>query len=294
MFSTSVEVVLHIAFREAVSRRHAYLTLEHLLYALAHDPDGERILAACGADLPLLRRSVSASIDESTESLPRGQEREPEQTTAFRRALQTAVLHVQSAQRQEAQIGDLIAAILQQPQTRAAVLLAEQGITRLDVLEYLAHGITKTPMRGDDLAHQTRTDPRGGGTDSGDVGPSMAKDPLTAYCVNLTARAKQGLLDPLIGRAEELQRTIEVLCRRRKNNPVFVGDAGVGKTAMAEGLALRLLTDDVAGAAEGRGNLRARYRRAAGRLTVPRRLRRTVQGGRQSSERAAESHPLHR
>ena len=244
MFSTSVEVVLHIAFREAVSRRHAYLTLEHLLYALAHDPDGERILAACGADLHLLRRNVSDSLDESVEALPRGQEREPEQTTAFRRALQAAVLHVQSAQRQEAQVGDLLAAILQQPQTRAAALLAEQGITRLDVLEYLAHGITKTPINNDD---RMASDPEGrdGMAGSGEPGSSTARDPLSAYCINLTARARQGLLDPLIGRTDELQRTIEVLCRRRKNNPVFVGDAGVGKTAMAEGLAVRLLSDDV-------------------------------------------------
>ena len=245
MFSTAVEVVLHIAFREAVSRRHAYLTLEHLLYALAHDPDGERILAACGADLQLLRRNVSDSLDESVEALPRGQEREPEQTTAFRRALQAAVLHVQSAQRQEAQVGDLLAAILQQPQTRAAALLAEQGITRLDVLEYLAHGITKTPIANDDRSTSEQPDGRDGMAGSGDPGSSTAKDPLSAYCVNLTARARHGLLDPLIGRADELQRTIEVLCRRRKNNPVFVGDAGVGKTAMAEGLAIRLLSDDV-------------------------------------------------
>ena len=244
MFSTAVEVVLHIAFREAVSRRHAYLTLEHLLYAIAHDPDGERILAACGADLPLLRRNVSDSLDESVEALPRGQEREPEQTTAFRRALQAAVMHVQSAQRHEAQVGDLIAAILQQPQTRAASLLAEQGITRLDVLEYLAHGITKTPIHHDDNG-SSDADGRDGLAGSGDPGPATAKDPLSAYCTNLTARARQGLLDPLIGRTEELQRTIEVLCRRRKNNPVFVGDAGVGKTAMAEGLAVRLLSDDV-------------------------------------------------
>ena len=242
MFSTAVEVVLHIAFREAVSRRHAYLTLEHLLFALAHDPDGERILGACGADLALLRRNVSDSLDESVEGVPRGQEREPEQTTAFRRALQAAVMHVQSAQRQEAQVGDLIAAILQQPQTRAAMLLAEQGITRLDVLEFLAHGITKTPIHSD-----RSSDPSDGEgfAGSGDPGSSTAKDPLSAYCVNLTARARHGMLDPLIGRTEELQRAIEVLSRRRKNNPVFVGDAGVGKTAMAEGLAVRLLGDDV-------------------------------------------------
>jgi ATP-dependent Clp protease ATP-binding subunit ClpA len=245
MFSTSVEVVLHIAFREAVSRRHAYLTLEHLLYALAHDPDGERILAACGADLHLLRRNVSDSLDESVEALPRGQEREPEQTSAFRRALQAAVLHVQSAQRQEAQVGDLLAAILQQPQTRAAALLAEQGITRLDVLEYLAHGITKTTITSDDHLTREPSESRDGMAGSGDPGSSLARDPLSAYCINLTARARHGLLDPLIGRAEELQRTIEVLCRRRKNNPVFVGDAGVGKTAMAEGLAVRLLSEDV-------------------------------------------------
>jgi ATP-dependent Clp protease ATP-binding subunit ClpA len=243
MFSTAVEVVLHIAFREAVSRRHAYLTLEHLLYALAHEPDGERILGACGADLPALRRKLSDSLDSSVEALARGQEREPEQTTAFRRALQAAVLHVQSAQRQEAQVGDLIAAILQQPQTRAAMLLAEQGITRLDVLEYLAHGITKTPVPTDDRGRSDPADGREGF--AGEPGPSTARDPLSAYCINLTARARLGLLDPLIGRTDELQRTIEVLLRRRKNNPVFVGDAGVGKTAMAEGLAIRLLTDDI-------------------------------------------------
>ena len=127
MFSTAVEVVLHIAFREAVSRRHAYLTLEHLLYAVAHDPDGERILAACGADLVAAAAKRRDSLDDSVEALPRGQEREPEQTTAFRRALQAAVLHVQSAQRQEAQVGDLIAAILQQPQTRAAQAAGRAG-----------------------------------------------------------------------------------------------------------------------------------------------------------------------
>ena len=246
MFSTSVEVVLHIAFREAVSRRHAYLTLEHLLYALAHDPDGERILAACGADLSLpAAQPRRLSWTTRSKQLPRGQEREPEQTAAFRRVLQTAVLHVQSAQRQEAQVGDILAAILQQPKTRGGGLLAEQGITRLDVLEYISHGITKTPIHHDDGGAPDASDGRDGMAGSGDPGPATARDPLSAYCLNLTARARQGLLDPLIGRADELQRTIEVLCRRRKNNPVFVGDAGVGKTAMAEGLAARLLADDV-------------------------------------------------
>jgi len=241
VFSPSVEVVLHIAFREAVSRRHAYLTLEHLLYALAHDNDAERILSACGADLPLLRRNLSASLESSIEQLPRGDQREPEQTKAFRRVLQTAVLHVQGAQREEAEVGDLLAAILEHPNTRAAALLAEQGITRLDILEYISHGIAKVPSAPG--AEEAAPGPAEVG--AGDEGPSAAKDPLSAYTVNLTSRARQGLLDPLIGRTDELQRTIEVLCRRRKNNPIFVGEAGVGKTAMAEGLAARLLADDV-------------------------------------------------
>jgi ATP-dependent Clp protease ATP-binding subunit ClpA len=146
VFSPALEVVLHIAFREAVSRRHAYLTLEHLLYALAHDPEGESILAACGADLPALRRALDSYLNESIERQRRGSERDPEQSVAFRRALQTAVLHVQSANREEANAGDILAAILQQPKCYAAQLLAEQGIARLDVLNYISHGITKTPV----------------------------------------------------------------------------------------------------------------------------------------------------
>jgi ATP-dependent Clp protease ATP-binding subunit ClpA len=239
VFSASIEVVLTIAYREAVSRRHAYVTLEHLLYALAHDNEGERILAACGTDLPKLRRDLDAYLSHSIEQQKRGDQREPEQTAAFRRVLQTAVLHVQSAQRAEVEAGDICAAILQQPKTYAAQLLAEQGVTRLDVLEYISHGISKTPVPGGPTGAE-----RGAGAGEGDEGSSTARDPLAAYCTNLTERARQGLLDPLIGRSEELQRTIEVLCRRRKNNPVFVGDAGVGKTAMAEGLAVRLLADE--------------------------------------------------
>jgi len=240
VFSASIEVVLTIAYREAVSRRHAYVTLEHLLYALAHDNDGERILAACGTDLPKLRRELDAYLSHSIEQQKRGDQREPEQTAAFRRVLQTAVLHVQSAQRAEVEAGDICAAILQQPKTYAAQLLAEHGVTRLDVLEYISHGISKTPVPGVPTGGE-----RTAGAGDGEEGASTARDPLSAYCTNLTERARQGLLDPLIGRSEELQRTIEVLCRRRKNNPVFVGDAGVGKTAMAEGLAVRLLDDGI-------------------------------------------------
>jgi ATP-dependent Clp protease ATP-binding subunit ClpA len=246
VFSPALEVVLHIAFREAVSRRHAYLTLEHLLYAIAHDPDGERILGACGADLPGLRRALNAYLEDSLERKRRESHQDPEQTTAFRRVLQTAVLHVQSAQRTEATVGDILAAILQQPKSHAAQLLTDQGISRLDVLNYISHGITKVPATAaGDGTHAS------GAGESEEGGARAASDPLSAYCVNLTERARQGKLDPLIGRTRELQRTIEVLCRRRKNNPVFVGEPGVGKTAMAEGLAVRLLTDDVQGALKG-------------------------------------------
>jgi ATP-dependent Clp protease ATP-binding subunit ClpA len=249
MFSPSLEVILTVAYREAAARRHTHLTLEHLLYALAHDPDGERILAACGADLPQLRRDLDKYLDEHIEQFSRGQQKEPEQTMAFRRVLQTAVLHVQSAGRQEVQSGDVLAATLQQSKSYAAQLLANQGVSRLDVLEYITHGISKVP-------------PSSGGTDSetpvgdadaglGERGGAASRDPLGAYALNLTDRAREGVLDPLIGRTSELQRTLEILCRRRKNNPVFVGDAGVGKTALAEGLATRLLQEDVPEVLEG-------------------------------------------
>src|SRR4051812_33751321 len=142
MFSPALEVILTVAYREAAARRHTHLTLEHLLYALAHDPDGERILAACGADLPQLRRDLDKYLDEHIEQFGRGQhQKEPEQTMAFRRVLQTAVLHVQSAGRQEVQSGDVLAATLQQSKSYAAQLLANQGVSRLDILEYITHGI---------------------------------------------------------------------------------------------------------------------------------------------------------
>ena len=239
MFSAALELILNVAYREAAARRHTHLTLEHLLYALAHDPDGEKILAACGSDLPALRHALDEFLG-TLEQFPRGaRRREPDQTLAFQRALQTAVLHVQSAGKDEVRFGDVLAAILQQPNSYAAELLQSQDITRLDVLNYISHGISKTPVAG--AAAATESADAGAGPD----GPAPSRDPLTAFAVNLTDRATRGQLDPLIGRTEELQRTIEILCRRRKNNPVFVGDAGVGKTAMAEGLACRLLQDDV-------------------------------------------------
>jgi ATP-dependent Clp protease ATP-binding subunit ClpA len=243
MFSNALEIVLTVAHREAIARRHTHLTLEHLLYALAHDPDGERILAACGADLPQLRRDLDKYLQEAVEQYKRGQQRDPEQTLAFQRVLRNAVIQVQSSGRQEVQSGDVLVATLQENRSRAAQLLAAQGITRLDILEYISHGISKVPPSSPDSPENgDAPDAEAGG---GERGRASARDPLAAYAVNLTARARAGDLDPLIGRVDELQRTLEILCRRRKNNPVFVGDAGVGKTALAEGLAARLLEEDV-------------------------------------------------
>ena len=243
MFSSAVELLLSVAWREAMARRHAHLTLEHLLYVLAHDPEGEKMLAACGADLPRLRVDLDRFLQKNVEQFTRGGQKEPEQTLGFRRALQTAVLHVQSAGKGEVEAGDLLAALLQQHKSFAAQLLEGQGVTRLDVLNYISHGITKVPMPPEGEADGEREGSAAEGV--GEEGRASARDPLGAYAMSLTARAKAGVLDPLIGRTVELQRTMEILCRRRKNNPVFVGDPGVGKTAMAEGLALRLLEADV-------------------------------------------------
>ncbi len=240
MFSAALEMVLNVALREALTRRHGHLTLEHLLYSVANHPAGEEILRACAVDLDKLRADCSKYLDDSVERLPKGKDQEPAQTLAFRRVLQTAVLHVQSAGREEAHVGDVLAAILQQPKSQAAMLLAAHGVTRLDILNYVSHGVTKVPRPAE--ATPASDEPAHAGAD--DL-PRPASDPLSAYAVDLTARARAGQLDPLIGRNAEIQRALEVLCRRRKNNPVFVGEAGVGKTALVEGLAQRLLAPDV-------------------------------------------------
>ena len=244
MFSASLELILNVAYREAMSRRHTHLTLEHLLYALAHDTEAERILSACGADLRALRRSLDEFLGTLETAGRRDRPREPAQTLAFRRVLQTAVLHVQSAGKDEVRAGDILAAILQQPKAHAAEVLAAQGITRLDILNYISHGIAKVAP-GKSGESQRPADGAGAEAGAGEEGPAAARDPLAAYTVNLTERARTGALDPLIGRVPELQRTLQILCRRRKNNPVLVGEAGVGKTALAEGLAARLTEDDV-------------------------------------------------
>ncbi len=236
MLSATVEMILTVAFREAQSRRHAHLTLEHLLYAIANDVSGEEILEASGADVAKLRAELKRHLEEA-ETLPKTSTSEPVQTLAFRRALQNALIHVQGSGKDGVEVGDLLAAILAQPATNAARYLGAQGVTRLDVLNFVSHGTRKFPA----------AEPAGdAGAAPGDrETAALPRDPLAAFTTSLTERARKGELDPLVGRTAELDRAMEVLCRRRKNNPVFVGEAGVGKTAIVEGLAQRLIAADV-------------------------------------------------
>jgi ATP-dependent Clp protease ATP-binding subunit ClpA len=236
VFTTNLEKVLGIAYREAASRRHVHLTLEHLLFAVAHDPQGETILVACGVDLDRLRRDLKDDLENAAERLSEDSRAEPIQTLAFRRVLQKTAMHVESSGKSEADVGDMLVALLQERESQAARLLEADGVTRLDILNYISHGITKvgrTPDR--DRA------PAGEGEEEA---PRPA-DPLTAFTVDVSARARQGVLDPLIGREPEIRRALQVLCRRRKHNPVFVGEAGVGKTALVEGLAQKLASGEV-------------------------------------------------
>jgi ATP-dependent Clp protease ATP-binding subunit ClpA len=240
MFSASLERVLNVAAREAMVRRHADLTVEHLLYAAAHDPEGEEILEAAGGDVPRIRQELGEFLEQTLQKLPPGSRRPPQQTLAFRRVLQTAVVHVQSAGKEEAGVGDMIAALMRESRSHAVAVLVGQGVSRLDVLNFISHGIRKSPPRERERGGEEEGAPVG----EGEEGPDVSRDPLAAYASNLTERARQGKLDPVIGRVREMSRALEVLCRRRKNNPVFVGEPGVGKTAIVEGLAQKLLQED--------------------------------------------------
>jgi ATP-dependent Clp protease ATP-binding subunit ClpA len=238
LFSASLERVLNVAAREAMVRRHADLTVEHLLFAAAHDPEGEEVLEAAGADVPRLRRELAEFLEQTMQKLPPGSRRPPQQTLAFRRVLQTAVVHVQSAGKDEAGVGDMIAALMREAHSHSVELLTAHGVTRLDVLNFISHGVRKAPPR--ERPGEGEGAPAGEG-EGEEAGPS--RDPLAAFASNLTERARAGKLDPVIGRTAEMKRALEVLCRRRKNNPVFVGEPGVGKTAIVEGLAQKLLEE---------------------------------------------------
>ncbi|HUF43687.1 MAG TPA: AAA family ATPase, partial [Verrucomicrobiae bacterium] len=233
MISKELEVTLNFALKEAKTRRHEYVSLEHLLYALLRDKDGKAAIVACGGDVDRLRQSLEEFFSGQLESLPEGWDQEPQQTLSFHRVLQRAVIHAQSAERKEINGGNVLIALYREPESYAVYLLEEQGINRFDVVNYVSHGVSKIPSEEEAEA--------GGDEEQDEEGrPARRVNPLEAFTVNLVDKAGRGHIDPLIGRQDEIERTIHVLCRRRKNNPIYVGDPGVGKTAIAEGLALKI------------------------------------------------------
>jgi ATP-dependent Clp protease ATP-binding subunit ClpA len=235
-FGRDLQLTLQVAYREAISRRHAYLTVEHLLFALLHNDPGADILVHSGVQLDQLRADLESFFDEDLERVPGEDPVEARQTLAFHRVLQHALSHSANAEKEEVEVGDLLVSLFQEPDSHAVGLLRAQGVTRLDLLQYISHGTSKPGGGGASPEGLGAGGPLRGTEETGE----LPADPIEAFTSNLTERAAQGDLDPLIGRGPELERITHVLARRRKNNPVFVGETGVGKTALAEGMALRI------------------------------------------------------
>jgi ATP-dependent Clp protease ATP-binding subunit ClpA len=236
MITKELENTLSLAVAEATNRQHEYVTLEHLLLALLVDPTARDVIYSCGGNLNTLKKEIEEFFAAHDEMVNPDPITLPEQTIAFQRVLQYALLQAQASEQKEVNGGGVLAALFHAEHSHAVYLLNKHGITRLAVLNYISHGISavgETQPTGDVDA------------DEGEVEARPAKDPLKAFTVNLNERAAAGQIDPLIGRNDELQRTIQILCRRRKNNPVYVGEPGVGKTAIAEGLALKIHLDEV-------------------------------------------------
>jgi len=257
MINRELQVTLQLAMSEAVSRRHEFVCLEHLLYAMLHDVTTSTILRNCGAEPNGLRRKLEHYLDEQVERMPKGEEVSPRYAIGVQRALQRAALHVQSAGRQEITGGNVLVAMFHETESPAIFYLQEQGVTRFDVINFISHGVSKAGAEDDENGEESDRDSidrdgheREGGDEEGErkLSPSKA---LNTYAVNLAKRAAEGKIDPLVGRKKELERAVHVLLRRRKNNPVFVGEAGVGKTALAEGLALAIHKGDVPDALKG-------------------------------------------
>ncbi len=249
MIQKDLEVALYAAVREARRRRHEYITLEHLLYTLCHDETSIKILRHSGADVDRLKADLETFLDEELEVLPEGYDAEPNQTLAFQRVFQRAVFHVRSSGKDEVDGGNVLVAIFAESDSHAVYFLKKQGVSRLDVVSYISHGTSRA-----NASRRTRNSDDGDGdgperawSTGGDEDDEMLDDPLSAFCTDLVDRATKGLIDPMIGRGAELERTVQILARRRKNNPILVGDPGVGKTAIAEGLARRISEGDVPG-----------------------------------------------
>jgi len=222
MVSTELNAIFQKAIAFARHQRHEYLTIEHVMLALLNSPDGESIIRSCGADVELIRESLGSYLMQTMEPLPDDTEQEPFETVALARMIDGMMQHVRSAQKEAADVGDLIAAVYEEHHTYACMLLEEYGISRVDILEAISH-------RDMESAHDD----------------SRNEGALQKYAINLIEQAKKGKIDPVIGRVNEIERSIQTLCRRKKNNPLLIGEPGVGKTAIAEGLALRILSGDV-------------------------------------------------
>ena len=241
MLSQELEYVLNQAFVKATRERQEFITIEHLLLALLGNPSAVDVLKACGADLDLLAKNVSNFIEETCPILPEGEEREAQPTLGFQRVLQRAVFHVQASGKKEVTGANVLVAIFSEKDSQAVYFLNQQGITRLDVVNYIAHGVSKV---GDDNLRSEEES----GTSTSDNQTQEGEQKFSAldsWTTNLNELARQGKIDPLIGRAHEVERTVQILCRRRKNNPLLVGEAGVGKTAIAEGLAKKIVDKEI-------------------------------------------------
>ncbi|HVB48129.1 MAG TPA: ATP-dependent Clp protease ATP-binding subunit ClpA [Burkholderiales bacterium] len=236
MIAQELEVSLHMAFVEARQKRHEFITVEHLLLALLDNPTAAEVLRACGANIDELRKQLTQHIAEQTPRIAAEREVDTQPTLGFQRVIQRAILHVQSSGKKEVTGANVLVAIFGEKDSHAVYFLQQQGITRLDVVNYISHGITKTPQPHAGKAEQ-ETEQEGEA--------QTANSPLDNYTQNLNTLALAGKIDPLIGREKELERVIQTLCRRRKNNPLLVGEAGVGKTAIAEGLARRIVESSV-------------------------------------------------
>ncbi|MDR0577694.1 MAG: ATP-dependent Clp protease ATP-binding subunit ClpA [Candidatus Accumulibacter sp.] len=235
MIAQELEVSLHMAFVEARQKRHEFITVEHLLLALLDNPSAAETLRACGGNIEQLRGDVARFIEEHAPSIDGKDDIDTQPTLGFQRVIQRAILHVQSSGKKEVNGANVLVAIFGEKDSHAVYYLQKQGITRLDVVNFISHGIGKVPQQ------PARA---GSGGEGGGEQP-VAPGSLESYTINLNASARQGKIDPLIGRADELERVIQTLCRRRKNNPLLVGEAGVGKTAIAEGLARRIVERDI-------------------------------------------------
>jgi ATP-dependent Clp protease ATP-binding subunit ClpA len=233
--SRELTIALSLAMEVAREKRHELLTLEHVLYALLTDPSTAECLEACGADLKKLEQELDAFFDQMEKlSVEEADEHEPTQTAAFTRVLQRAVHHVQSSGRTEVTGGNLLVAMFSEQDSHAVHMLEKQQVTKLDVTAFIAHGVRKAPVRKASALSSSGSEPESSSA------PAASNDPLSNFCVDLVARAAAGKIDPLVGREEEIERTLQILARRRKNNPLFLGDPGVGKTAIVEGLARRI------------------------------------------------------